>query len=50
MEAQYIEFRKKNRFIQKQHDKQNEEQKRYRPDPEMLFLSFMKDDFYKKYS
>ena len=49
LEAQYLDFRKKNKFITNKQQAQQEEPKTYQPDREMLFAALLYDDFYNKY-
>jgi len=49
LEAQYLDFRKKNKFITNKQQVQQEDPKTYQPDREMLFAALLYDDFYNKY-
>lgn len=49
LEAQYIDFRKKNKFITNKHQVQQEQIKTYQPDRELLFASLLHQNFYEKF-
>ena len=49
IEAQYRDFRKKNKFVTQRIQKTEEENKTYQPDRELLFAALLYQDFYNKY-
>jgi len=49
IEAQYRDFRNKNKFIVQKHHKEQEEKTLYQPDRELLFAALLYKDFYNNY-
>jgi hypothetical protein len=49
IEAQYRDFRKKNKFIAQKHQSQEQKNTNYQPDREILFAALLYQDFYNKY-
>jgi len=49
IEAQYRDFRNKNKFIAQKHHKEQEQKKSYQPNRELLFAALLYKDFYTAY-